>query len=233
MNLLKGILQEGLDEVIKMKQKFHEELEEIEKEMLDMGKLAISMLEDAMLSLVKLDDELADKVLSRKKEITRYDEKIEEETLQYLTLFQPMAKDMRKIGSILKMITYLTRIGRYGKDIANITKEISAQPHVSKLVTLPHMSEMVIEMISDTLKSFETGDISLIKDLEERDDSIDAQRYSIFRESISYMMEEPKAITRLTHYIMIARYLERCADHACKMGEKVHYMVTGEHIEIR
>jgi len=92
---------------------------------------------------------------------------------------------------------------------------------------------MVCKMIDDALKAFETEDISLIKDFEERDDTLDALRWSIFRECITYMMENPSTITGCAHYMMIARYLERCGDHACKIAEKVHYMVTGEHIEIK
>jgi len=92
---------------------------------------------------------------------------------------------------------------------------------------------MVCSMIEDALKAFENEDVSLIRDFEERDSEIDALRYSIFRECITYMMEDAKNITRCMHYAMVARYLERCADHACKMAEKINYMVTGERKEIR
>lgn len=88
-------------------------------------------------------------------------------------------------------------------------------------------------MIEDALKSFETENLELIKDFHERDDNIDALRYSIFRECITYMMEDAKNITRCMHYVMIARYLERCADHACKMAEKIYYMIAGERREIK
>ena len=72
-----------------------------------------------------------------------------------------------------------------------------------------------------------------MKDLTEREATVDALRYSIFRECVSYMMEDPKNITRCSHYIMVSRYLERCGDHACKMSEKINYMVTGERVEIK
>ena len=95
------------------------------------------------------------------------------------------------------------------------------------------MADIVCKMIEDVLKAFETGDLSIIQDFAERDDNLDALRYSIFRECLTYMMENPKNITRCAHYMMIARYLERCGDHACKIAEKVHYMVTGERVEIK
>lgn len=198
-----------------------------------MGELAIGMLRDAIQALMTQNEELADHVLAKNDELLELDTKIENKALELLTLFQPMAIDLRTIACIFKMITYLTRIGRYGKDIAKVSKELMNQPHVSKLVNIPHMTENVCRMINDTLSAFETGDLSGLSDLGERDDDVDAQRYSIFRECISYMMEDPKNITRCTHYVMIARYLERCGDHACKMAEKIHYMINGEHIEIR
>ena len=131
------------------------------------------------------------------------------------------------------MITYLTRIGRYGKDIANAAKGLSTQPHIAKLVSIPYMCNIVCGMIEDTLKAFETEDLSLIQDFAERDDNLDTLRYSIFRESLTYMMEDQKNITRCANYIMIARYLERCGDHVCKIAEKIHFMVTGERIEVK
>jgi len=94
------------------------------------------------------------------------------------------------------------------------------------------MADLVIDMVDDAVKAYENDDLSLIEDFSARDDTIDALRHSIFREGITYMMEDPKNISRCTHYIMAARYLERCADHACKIAENVHYMHTGERIEI-
>jgi phosphate transport system protein len=82
------------------------------------------------------------------------------------------------------------------------------------------------------LKAFKKSDIEFIGDFKERDDEVDEMRWSIFRECITYMIEDPKLITTCAHFMMIARYLERCGDHACKIAEKVYYMVTAEHIEI-
>jgi len=90
----------------------------------------------------------------------------------------------------------------------------------------------VDSMIKDSLTAFDSEDTINIKDFIERDSEIDQMRWSIFRETVSYMMENPNNITTSAHIIMIARYLERCADHACKIVEKVWYMVKGEHIEI-
>jgi phosphate transport system protein len=215
-----------------MVRKFHNELDELKEDVQDMGKLARDMLERSITALKNQDIEQAEWVISKKKEIRIIDSKIEERALHLAALYLPMAKDMRTIASILKMITYLTRIGRYGKDIAKSAVELSEKPHISKLVSIPYMAEIVCGMIDNALEAFKTEDLSLLEDFAERDDTVDALRHSIFRECISYMTEDPRTITQCTYYIMIARYLERCADHACKIAEKIHYMVTGEHVEI-
>jgi len=88
-------------------------------------------------------------------------------------------------------------------------------------------------MIQDALRAFENETVIDTEDFVSRDDELDSLRYSIFRECLTYMMEDPQKITRCSHYIMIARYLERCGDHACKMAEKIYYMVTGERKEIK
>jgi len=216
-----------------MVEKFHEELKKLKKEVVEMGNLAKEMLSNAVEALKDRDKEVASQVIEKKKKIADMDERIEQDALRLIALYQPMARDMRKIACVLKMITYLTRVGRYGKDIAKVAIELADQPHIARLVEIPHMADMVCSMIEDALKAFENEDVSLIRDFEERDSEIDALRYSIFRECITYMMEDAKNITRCMHYAMVARYLERCADHACKMAEKINYMVTGERKEIR
>jgi len=94
------------------------------------------------------------------------------------------------------------------------------------------MWEHVKEMIVDALKAFEESDIKYIQNIAKKDDEVDEMRWSIFRECITYMMEKPQTITPCAFFSFIARYLERCGDNACKIAEKVHYMVMGEHIEI-
>ena len=216
-----------------MVEKFHEELKKLKKEVVEMGDLAKEMLSNAVEALKDRNKEVASQVIEKKKKIADMDERIEQDALRLIALYQPMARDMRKIACVLKMITYLTRVGRYGKDIAKVAIELADQPHIARLVEIPHMADMVCSMIEDALEAFENEDVFLIRDFEERDSEIDALRYSIFRECITYMMEDAKNITRCMHYAMVARYLERCADHACKMAEKINYMVTGERKEIR
>jgi len=208
---------------------------DLEKLMTDvdaMARLARGMLVDSVKALKELDAGLANDVMSRKKALYDLDDIIEDLALKMLTLYSPMASDLRKIATVFKMITYLNRIGRYGYDIAKITTHLIGQPHVKRLIHIPLMAEKVDCMIEEVITAFRTRDLTSIKDLAKRDSEVDQMRYAIFRECLTYMMEDPKTITRCTDYIMVARYLERCGDHACKIGEKVHYMVTGERIEL-
>ena len=210
-----------------------EEIENIKKEVVDMGFLALKLLNEAVESLKLQDMEKVEYVLSKKGDIAKMDEDIEEKTLRLIALYHPVAKDLRTVGSILKMITYIARVGRYAKDIAKTAKLLSDKPHISKLVEIPYMANVVSEMIRDALLAFRDENAECLKEFGERDDEVDSLYYSIFRECLTYMMEDTKKITRCMHYIIITRYLERCGDHACKIAEKVHYMLTGEHVEIR
>ena len=215
-----------------MAEKFHKELKDLKTETLEMAHLGRFMLRTAVDALIRQDKELAASVVARKEEIHAMEIRLEEHCYQLIALNQPMAKDMRVIACTLKVITASIRIGRYGKVIANIVKKISDQPHIANLMSIPHMADLVIEMVDDSIEAYKNDSIEGISEFSVRDDTVDALRSSIFREAITYMMEEPKSITRCTYYILAARYLERCADHACKIAENVHYMHTGERIEL-
>ena len=216
-----------------MSEKFNKEMENLKKELEEMGELAAYMLTDSVRALKEHDLELADEVISKKNRLAEMDEHIEEKALTMIALYQPMAKDMRTIGAILKLITYIARVGRYGKDVAKIAKELAGEAHVGRLVEIPYMAEQASRMVMDALEAFREENLEYIEDFSERDDELDSLRYSIFRECLTYMMEDPQKITRCSHYIMIARYLERCGDNACKMAEKIYYMVSGERKEIK
>ena len=215
-----------------MAKELHKEILELKNDVVSMGHLSLEMLENSMKALTNKDIELANTVIKNKYKIRKYDSDIEAKTLRLIALYQPMAIDLRRLATILKTITYLARIGRYGKDIASVVEELSIKPYPAPFVNLQHMWEHVNTMVDDALQAFENADIKYIKDFEERDNEVDEMRWSIFRECITYMIEDPRNITPCAFFAMIARFLERTGDNACKIAEKVHYMVTGEHIEI-
>ncbi len=216
-----------------MSDKFHDEISLLKSDVIDMAHFARSMLSDSMKALVTDDEALAAAVKARKKELNDRHITLEEHIFQMIAIYQPVAKDMRSLACALQVVNDSMRIGRYGKDIANTVREIFEQPVVGNFISIPHMGELVISMIDDAILSYEQEDIGLIEGMSKRDDVVDSLRSSIFRECLTYMMEDPGTISRCIYYVMIVRYLERCADHACKIAEKVYYMQTGEQIEIK
>ncbi|MGA2933818.1 MAG: phosphate signaling complex protein PhoU [Methanomicrobiales archaeon] len=215
-----------------MVEKFHLELDMMKEHTLEMGFLSRTMLKIAVRALKNRDLECAAWVLNRREDLTRWDDSIEEEALRLMALYQPMASDLRTIACTLKMITYLTRIGIYGRDIVVGLNKVSEMPPVPGLFSIPRMTEIVTSMVEAGLKAYATDSISPIESIGKRDDEVDALFFSTFQECIAAMTGDPEKIPICTNYILVARYLERCGDHACKMAEKVHYMVTGERITI-
>lgn len=222
-----------------MTEKFEAELARLQQEIQEMGELAREMFCDAVSALVERDTALADRVIARKQEIRDQLHRTEDHAYQILTLYQPMARDMRTVVACLKVAAALERIGRYGKDIAKIVGNLEEegafknQRRLADLLSIPVMAKMAGKMIDTALTAFETGDLSLIQDFETRDDAVDALGYSIFRECITYMLEDQSTITRGARYVMVARYLERSADHACTIAEATVFRQTGERVEIK
>jgi len=159
-----------------MAEKFHTELENVKKDTVAMAKFGRSMLRDAVDALIRQDRELAESVVARKGEIHTREVDLEERCYQLIALYQPMAKDMRAIACTLKVITASMRIGRYGKVIAKIVKEIDTKPHIANLMSIPHMAELVMDVIDDAITAYDTENTVTIANFTARDDTIDALR---------------------------------------------------------
>jgi len=216
-----------------MVEKFHSELEMLKEHTLEMGFLSRTMLKIGVRALKNRDLECAIWVMNKRDSLARWDDSIEEDALRLMALYQPMAMDLRTLACTLKMITYLTRIGIYGRDAAVSVNKVLEMPPAPSLFSIPRMTEIVTGMVEAGLKAYATNNISPIQDLGKIDDEVDTLFFTTFQECITAMTEDPKLIPICTNYILVARYLERCGDNACKMAEKVHYMVTGERIEIQ
>ena len=216
-----------------MTKKFHEELDLLKAQVLDMGSLALCFLEKSVEAMAQQDVESANKVLDARKSILDKNKMIEQKATELLTLYQPMAIDVRLLVSILKIIEDLVRVGRYGKDIAAMVEELSQKPHVKKIIHIPQMERAVAGMVRDSLEAFQSGVLDKINDIAERDNEVDEIQREIFRECITYMLEDPTTITRCMNYVLIARYLERCGDHAVKIAERVIFVYTGEYAELK
>jgi len=216
-----------------MTEKFEIELGLLLRETLEMGLLAREMMTDATRALVAQDLALATSVTTRKAELRDRLHRVEDHAYEILTLHQPFATDLRTVVSCLKVAAALERIGRYGKDIATVVGHLAGTAPLSGLLSIPHMARSAEAMIADAIAAFEAGDLAIVADFSARDDQVDALGYSIFRECVTYMLEDPTTITRCANYVMVARYLERSADHACTIAEATVFMVTGERVEIK
>ncbi|MDD1651900.1 MAG: phosphate signaling complex protein PhoU [Methanomicrobiales archaeon] len=215
-----------------MVEKFHTELEMMKEHTLEMGSLSQTMLQRGTQALTNQDLKLADWVMKRKERLAGWDESIEEEALRLMALYQPMAQDLRAIACTLKIITYLTRIGIYGKDIAVVAEKSVGMSPVRDFFHIPRMANIVCSMVDEGLTAYAHDSISPIENMGKRDDEVDALFLSTLNGCITAMTDDPKKIPICTNYVLIARYLERSGDHACKIAEKVHFMVTGERVEI-
>jgi phosphate transport system protein len=210
---------------------FARQMERLEADVAAMAEHARGMLLDGLRSLEAADPDLAEGVAARAQRLADLDESIEGAALGILTLQAPVASDLRRIGAILKLITYLNRIGRYGYDMAKVTKEVGpAGLRPMRVVTLRPMGRNVGQMLDLVLAAFRerrAADEAALLALEEE---VDAQRRSAFREAVSHMLEDPRHIEAGAHLAMVARYLERCGDNVMKMAEKLHYAATGQRI---
>ncbi|NYT03743.1 MAG: phosphate signaling complex protein PhoU [Candidatus Methanofastidiosa archaeon] len=216
-----------------MREKFVEELNSLKSDVVEMSTLSKEMLKEALDALKTSDITIAEKVISQRRDIREYDYKIEDDAQRLIVLYQPVARDLRAIIATLKMNTYLTRIGIYSKDISKDIREITFNKEFPRLKSVLVMGDIVLGMLDDVIKAYQNEDLTIIDDMWKRDDTVDDLFHTILRECISYMIENPKSISYYTHYMLIARYLERCGDHVCKISEKIHYMINGERIIIK
>lgn len=214
-----------------VRKSYTEKLNELKNEVEEMGRISTDAISLAIDSLVELDEEKIKKVEELDRQIYRYDRDIEEKGLNLIALQAPVASDLRMIGTCLKIITDLDRIGRYSKDITKVTKRLTGEPHMKKLISIPNMAELTIEMVDLSVKAFMKEDEDMIDEIYEKEEKVDAYYDETFREILTYMMEDSNNITKGTQYVLVIRYLERIADHACNIAERVVYMETGERVE--
>ena len=211
-----------------MTKQFHAQLEELRGRVLEMGRLARLNVVEGVRALVELDTQLAADVIEREKQLNRLDVEIERDALDLLALNQPMAQDLRTLGATLKIITYLDRIGRYGYDIAKVARGMADGEHVRKPVAFTVMAEHAMRMLDHALEAYRDRDAAKARAVPVQDEVVDGLYEQVFRQCVTYMMEDSKTITACAHYILVARHLERAADNASKIAEKTLYMVTGE-----
>lgn len=215
-----------------MSEKFHEEIKKLKNLTAEMGHFSIHMFSDSLKALKNLDEELARDVYSRKEKLSEYNKKIDDEVIRLLSLYQPVADDLRTIACINQLNTSFYRVGRNAKEASNFIELMPQLSHLGIMNTICHMAECVVSMLSDSLSAFERNNAEILNTFAEREEDIDNLQKTVFRESITYMMEDNRTISTCIEYVMVSRYLERMGDHACLMGEKIYFMIKGKTVDI-
>jgi phosphate transport system protein len=212
--------------MVKMERPFDDELKLLKEKLLEMAARAEEQIGLAVRGLKDRKVEMAADVLEKEEGINRLDIEIDD-----MALRQPMAADLRFITSAMKIGSDLERIGDLAVNIAERTMDLLKHPELKPLIDIPRMAEMARAMVRDVLNAFVNGDADLAKDVCRRDDEVDQLNDQIFRELLTYMMEDTGSIARAVDLILVGRHLERIADHATNIGEDVIYMVQGRTIK--
>ena len=210
---------------------FDEELKELKAKLLEMAARAEEQIALAVRALKDREEKLACLVLDREEALNLNDIEVDDMCLRLLALRQPMAADLRFITAAMKIGSDLERIGDLAVNIAERTMDLLKSPELKPLIDIPRMAELAQAMVRDALNAFVGRDDVLAKDVCARDDAVDQLNDQVFRELLTYMMQDPHTISRAVDLILVGRHLERIADHATNVGEDVIYMVRGKTIK--
>jgi phosphate transport system protein len=209
---------------------YDQEITLLSRKILEMGGLVEHQIAQAVDALVKRDVEQAAEVVEADDQIDRMEEEIDQHAIRLLATRQPMAIDLRLITMAMKIANDLERIGDYATNIAKRCARLAASPPIKPLYTIPRMALITQAMVKDVLDAYVERDSDKAVAAWHRDDEVDDMYTSVFRELLTYMIEDPRNISPSLDLIAVAKHLERMADHATNIAEKVHYMIHGQRI---
>jgi phosphate transport system protein len=208
---------------------YENELRDLGRKVAEMGGRAERLVADSVAALMKRDTELAERVIVQDKIVDSLQREIEEAAIAMIARRQPLATDLREIVSALRVAGDLERIGDLAKNTAKRALALEGEYRAQKqLRGVEHMSEIAIEQLKSVLDAYSNHDDARALEVWKRDGEIDAIYTSLFRELLTYMMEDPRHITLCTHLLFAAKNIERIGDHATNIAETVHYLVVGE-----
>ncbi|AQT41830.1 phosphate uptake regulator, PhoU [Bartonella apihabitans] len=210
---------------------FDEELGYLEAKIAKMGTFASEMIEEAVNAVVNNDLDLAKKVISDDMFLDETEREIDEKSVAIIAKRQPMAVDLREIIGAMRIAADLERVGDMGKNIAKRAAAIveSRQP-ASLYHGLQSFATLTLNQLKEVLDAYASRSLERIDAVRNRDEEIDAMYTSLFRELLTYMMEDPRNITACTHLLFCAKNIERIGDHATNIAEALHYIMTGTYL---
>ena len=217
---------------MRVRARLDRQLVRLQDEVLALGSMVEKAIAKALDALIRRDLEASEQVVKEDDYIDRKRFEIEEHCIDLIATQQPMAKDLRTLVSILHIAVELERMGDYAEGIAKISLMIGAEPTLKPLIDIPRMAEKVSAMLRRSLDSMVNRDTLTALQVCKDDDEVDALYDQVYRELLLYMIEDPKTIHRATHLLWVAHDMERIADRATNIAERVVYMVTGKMVEI-
>jgi phosphate transport system protein len=209
---------------------FQEELEQLKTRLLEMGGLAEDRVRAAVDSLVRRDPDVVVRVLEGDRPINQLHIEIDNRCFTLLALFQPMAADLRTIVAAVKINTDLERVGDLAVNIAEAARRYRTHSPVKKLIDIPRMATIAQTMLRDALDAFVRRDIDLAQHVLNEDDELDLLKTQIFRELLTYMLQDPSTIEPALDLILVSRHLERIGDHATNIAEDVIFIVSAKDV---
>ena len=212
-----------------MRNRFDEQLHALNHELLEMGALIERAIRSATDALIRQDGEAALQAIAADKEVDQAERDIEALCLKLLLQQQPVARDLRLISSVLKMITDMERIGDQASDIAELVIYLSSEPYIKELTHLPQMAEHAIRMVTGALDAYVRKDVSMAQEVIGMDDAVDTLFVTVKDELIALIRNDASAGSQAIDLLMIAKYYERIGDHAQNIAEWVEYALTGKH----
>jgi phosphate transport system protein len=207
---------------------FDEELTALKERIIRMGALVATQVANAIKALVDRDTELARTVIATDHQVNAYDVEIDEECIRLIALRQPAAGDLRFITTAMKISTDLERMSDLAEDICERALELAEEPQLKPYIDIPRMADHARMMVKEALDAFVSRNADLARKVCREDDFLDELTGQVFRELLSYMIEDPKTISRAIRITFVAKYIERIADHATNVAEMVVYLVEGK-----
>ena len=209
---------------------FQEQLEVLKERLLAMGGLAEERVRTAMHALMECDQNLIDRVMKGDGPLNELHIQIDDACLKLLALHQPMAADLRAIMAAIKINNDLERVGDLAVNIGEAARRYTCHAPVKKLLDIPRIATTAQDMLRDALDSYVRGDMELAQSVLDQDDMLDALKSQVFRELLTYMLQNPSTIEPALDLILISRHLERIGDHATNIAEDVIFMVSGRDV---
>ncbi len=212
---------------------YDKELEQIGLKIAEMGGIAEKMLVDSMEALSNLDAGMAERTVMTDHKLDRLQREVENSAILTIARRQPVAGDLREIVGAIRTASDLERVGDLAKNIAKRATKVISDARVPRaIIGLKHMSDLAALQLKDVLDAYNARDAARAKAVWLRDAEIDAFEDSVFRDLLTFMMEDPRNITHCTHLLFCSKNIERIGDHATNIAETIHYLVTGENLPI-